>query len=68
MRSVPERCCGPVMQTLAPNASPASAMRSSSVAMTTSRARLSEARSQACCSIGLPPMSLSGLPGNRVEA
>jgi hypothetical protein len=43
-------------------------MRSSSVATTTRDAPDARARSATRTTIGLPPMSASGLPGRRVDA
>jgi len=56
------------MITAWPCARTARAMRSSSVATYTPAAPLFAARSQTCTTIGLPPISASGLPGKRVDA
>ena len=51
-----------------PCARTAAAMRSSSVATWTAAAPLFAARSQTRTTMGLPPISASGLPGKRVDA
>ena len=57
-----------VMHTGMPCAATAARMRSSSVATATWVAPASRARSATRTTIGLPAMSASGLPGNRLEA
>jgi len=68
-RSVPETQRGEVSATSAPNRKAASAIRMSSVAMITEAIpRASRARSQTCCTRGLPARRWRGFPGKRVEA
>src|SRR5437870_12836366 len=67
-RSVPLWCLGDVSATSAPQSKAASAMRMSSVAMTTkSRFLAFRHRSQTRRTSGLPAMKCSSFPGNRVE-
>jgi hypothetical protein len=56
------------MQASTPWAAAAARMRSSSVAITTRAAPLARAFSATRTTMGLPPMSASGLPGSRVDA
>ena len=55
------------MATSAPKPRQAAAIRVSSVAIQTDRAALFWQRSQTCWINGLPSISISGLPGSRVE-
>jgi hypothetical protein len=68
IRSVPEACAAEVISAAAPKARAAPAMRSSSVAISTSLAPAATARSCTHCSMGLPASGSSALPGSRVEA
>ena len=66
-RSVPVGWSARVITTSAPKSLQAWAMRGSSVATNTSSSRRAvRAPSQTCCTIGLPPIGVRGLPGNRV--
>ena len=70
-RSVPEAWLAEVMITAlagAPKARAPATMRSSSVAISTSPACAAPACSYTHCSIDLPAMRSSGLPGSRVDA
>ena len=68
-RSVPERCVSDVITADPPNPVTTSYIARSCVATSTSRRQAaSRARSQTRWIIGLPPMSSSGLSGNRVAA
>lgn len=68
IRSVPEVCLADVVATSQPWARAASRTRASSVAMTTRVAPEAAACSATRTTMGLPPKSISGLPGRRAEA
>src|SRR5205823_2194680 len=68
MRSVPETCVPEVSTASAPKECAALTIRSSSVAISTSRAPAAQARSYTHCTMGLPPIGRSTLPASRAEA
>jgi hypothetical protein len=68
IRSVPEGCSARVITNLCPAACTAAAIRGSSVATWTEAAPLCIARSYTRTTMGLPAISASGFPGNRLDA
>ena len=67
-RSVPEAWSGEVITATPPKPRTQSAIRSSSVATAKSLTSDDRTRSYTHCTIGLPWIKASGLPGKRVEA